>query len=171
MCEPSVLHALLMRHAAGHLNKQTLLLLNSVQLYIWLTLFPLPWSLLPCRGALFTALIVLYALTACIAGYVSTSYYVQMEGTAWVQNILTTCFCYCGPFFAMFMFLNTVAIVYRVSVCVACSVVLVLVLVHTVNRDPAGRQSVSDVIAPLSAVGCHHVVSCNLLCCSEIVVV
>jgi hypothetical protein len=69
-----------------------------------------------CRGALFTALIVLYALTACIAGYVATSYYVQMEGQGWVQNILVTCFCYCGPFFCMFMFLNTVAIVYRVRV-------------------------------------------------------
>jgi hypothetical protein len=57
---------------------------------------------------------VLYALTACIAGYVATSYYVQMEGHGWVQNILVTCFCYCGPFFCMFMFLNTVAIVYRV---------------------------------------------------------
>lgn len=67
------------------------------------------------RGALFTALIVLYALTACIAGYIATSYYVQMEGQSWVQNILLTCFCFCGPFFCMFMFLNTVAIVYRVG--------------------------------------------------------
>ena len=68
------------------------------------------------RGALFTALIVLYALTACIAGYVATSYYRQMEGHSWVRNIMLTCFVYCGPFFAMFMFLNTVAIAYRVSV-------------------------------------------------------
>jgi hypothetical protein len=67
------------------------------------------------RGALFTALIVLYALTACIAGYVATSYYRQMEGHSWVRNIMLTCFVYCGPFFAMFMFLNTVAIAYRVS--------------------------------------------------------
>jgi len=67
------------------------------------------------RGALFTALIVLYALTACIAGYIATSYYVQMEGQSWVQNILLTCSCFCGPFFCMFMFLNTVAIVYRVG--------------------------------------------------------
>jgi hypothetical protein len=37
-----------------------------------------------------------------------------MEGSAWVQNILMTCFCYCGPFFVMFMFLNSVAIGYRV---------------------------------------------------------
>ncbi len=67
------------------------------------------------RGALFTALIMLYAFTACIAGYVGASYYKQMEGELWVRNILLTCFIYCGPFFAMFSFLNTVAIAYKVS--------------------------------------------------------
>lgn len=35
------------------------------------------------RGALYTALIVLYALTACIAGYVGASYYRQV---GWVQG-------------------------------------------------------------------------------------
>jgi len=67
------------------------------------------------RGALFTALIVLYALTAGVAGYVATSYYRQFEGDNWVHSILLTVGVYCGPFFCMFMFLNTVAIVYRVS--------------------------------------------------------
>ena len=67
------------------------------------------------RGGLYTALIVTYALTASIAGYVASSYYKQMDGELWVRNILLTCFVYCGPFFLMFMFLNTVAIVYRVS--------------------------------------------------------
>lgn len=67
------------------------------------------------RGALFTALIMLYAFTACIAGYVGASYYKQMEGELWVRNILLTCFIYCGPFFAMFSFLNTVAIAYKVG--------------------------------------------------------
>lgn len=37
------------------------------------------------RGALFTALVVLYALTSGVAGYVSASYYKQLEGTAWVS--------------------------------------------------------------------------------------
>ncbi len=32
-----------------------------------------------------------------------------------MRNILLTCFVYCGPFLVMFMFLNTVAIAYRVS--------------------------------------------------------
>lgn len=66
------------------------------------------------RGSLYSALIFLYALTACIAGYVAASYYKQMEGEFWVRNILLTCFVYCGPFLVMFAFLNTVAIAYRV---------------------------------------------------------
>ena len=63
---------------------------------------------------MYTALIVMYALTASIAGYVAASYYKQMEGELWVRNILLTCFVYCGPFFTTFAFLNTVAIAYRV---------------------------------------------------------
>lgn len=66
------------------------------------------------RGALYTALIVLYAATAGISGYIAASLYRQMEGKSWVRNILLTCFIYCGPFFLMFCFANTVAIVYRV---------------------------------------------------------
>ncbi len=38
----------------------------------------------------------------------------QMEGTNWVRNVLTTCFVYCGPFFLMFCFNNTVAWTHRV---------------------------------------------------------
>jgi len=38
------------------------------------------------RGSMYTALIVLYALTAGIAGYTAGSYYKQMGGTAWVRG-------------------------------------------------------------------------------------
>ena len=69
------------------------------------------------RGALFTALIVLYALTASISGYTAASYYTQMEGGQWVRNILLTSFTFCGPLFLVFCFNNTVAIVYRVCAC------------------------------------------------------
>ena len=41
------------------------------------------------RGALFTALVVIYALTSGIAGYVATSFYCQLEGTNWVCTALT----------------------------------------------------------------------------------
>lgn len=66
------------------------------------------------RGGLYTALIVLYALTAGIAGYTAGSYYKQMEGSAWVRNILLTSVVFCGPLFLMFCVNNTVAIIYRV---------------------------------------------------------
>ncbi|KAK4372777.1 hypothetical protein RND71_008161 [Anisodus tanguticus] len=36
------------------------------------------------RGALFTALVVIYALTSGIAGYTASSFYCQLEGTNWV---------------------------------------------------------------------------------------
>lgn len=66
------------------------------------------------RGGLYTALIVLYALTAGIAGYVAGSYYKQMAGRAWVRNILLTSVTFCGPLFVVFCINNTVAISYRV---------------------------------------------------------
>ena len=37
------------------------------------------------RGALFTALVVIYALTSGIAGYSAASMYRQLEGTNWVR--------------------------------------------------------------------------------------
>jgi hypothetical protein len=44
------------------------------------------------RGALFTALVVIYALTSGIAGYTATSFYIQLEGTNWVHM---NCLHYC----------------------------------------------------------------------------
>lgn len=38
------------------------------------------------RGALFTALVVIYALTSGIAGYTATAFYCQLEGTNWVRH-------------------------------------------------------------------------------------
>jgi hypothetical protein len=38
----------------------------------------------------------------------------QMDGTAWVRNILLTSVIFCGPLFIMFCVNNTVAIIYRV---------------------------------------------------------
>lgn len=39
------------------------------------------------RGALFTALVVIYALTSGIAGYTAASFYCQLEGTNWVCGL------------------------------------------------------------------------------------
>lgn len=39
------------------------------------------------RGALFTALVVIYALTSGIAGYTASSFYCQLEGSNWVIHL------------------------------------------------------------------------------------
>lgn len=107
------------------------------------------------RGALYTALIVLYALTASIAGYVAASYYRQMEGELWVRNILLTCFVYCGPFFAMFMFLNTVAISYRSTAALPFGTIVIIIIIWSLVTIPltvfggiAGKNNRSEFHAP-----------------------
>lgn len=42
------------------------------------------------HGAINSAAIVLYALTSCVSGYVSCSFYTQINGKRWVWNIILT---------------------------------------------------------------------------------
>ncbi|GIL73933.1 hypothetical protein Vretimale_5121 [Volvox reticuliferus] len=107
------------------------------------------------RGALYTALIMLYALTACIAGFVASSYYKQMEGELWVRNILMTCFVYCGPFLIMFAFLNTVAIFYRSTAALPFGTIVIMCLIWCIVAIPltvfggiAGKNNRAEFFAP-----------------------
>ncbi|KAG1664039.1 hypothetical protein FOA52_010458 [Chlamydomonas sp. UWO 241] len=107
------------------------------------------------RGALYTVLIVMYALTASIAGYVAASYYRQMEGELWVRNILLTCFIYCGPFFLMFSFLNTVAIVYNSTAALPFGTIVIIIIIWCVITIPltvfggiAGKNNKAEFLAP-----------------------
>jgi len=65
-----------------HLTFMFLVLLSTVFIFL-LALVGVfyPYN----RGALFTALVVIYALTSGIAGYTATSFYCQLEGTNWVR--------------------------------------------------------------------------------------
>ncbi|KAG2449123.1 hypothetical protein HYH02_005871 [Chlamydomonas schloesseri] len=107
------------------------------------------------RGALYSALIALYALTAGIAGFVASSYYKQMEGELWVRNILLTCFVYCGPFLLMFSFLNTVAIVYRSTAALPFGTIVIMILIWVLVTIPltvfggiAGKNNRAEFFAP-----------------------
>ena len=77
------------------------------------------WPALRCSPCCLTSLCaqLLYALTAGVAGYVASLCYKMMGGTNWVRNVLLTTALFCGPMLACFSFLNTVAIIYRVSFC------------------------------------------------------
>eukprot|EP01006_Ploeotia_vitrea_P022005 TRINITY_DN54419_c0_g1_i1.p1 TRINITY_DN54419_c0_g1~~TRINITY_DN54419_c0_g1_i1.p1 ORF type:complete len:615 (-),score=277.66 TRINITY_DN54419_c0_g1_i1:64-1860(-) len=64
------------------------------------------------RGALYSAAIVLYALTASIAGYIATKMYVEMGGKRWATNAVLTACLFAVPAFAIFSIVNTVAVTY-----------------------------------------------------------
>ncbi|KAM3702975.1 hypothetical protein ACJW31_04G063000 [Castanea mollissima] len=108
------------------------------------------------RGALFTALVVIYALTSGIAGYIATSFYCQLEGTNWVRNLMLTGCLFCGPLFLMFCFLNTVAIAYNATAALPFGTIVVIVLIWTLVTSPllvlggiAGKNSKAEFQAPV----------------------
>ncbi|XP_073293518.1 transmembrane 9 superfamily member 3-like [Primulina huaijiensis] len=107
------------------------------------------------RGALFTALVVIYALTSGIAGYTAASFYCQLEGTNWVRNLLLTGGLFCGPLFLTFCFLNTVAITYHATAALPFGTIVVIFLIWALITSPllvlggiAGKNSKAEFQAP-----------------------
>ncbi|XP_027078125.2 transmembrane 9 superfamily member 3-like [Coffea eugenioides] len=107
------------------------------------------------RGALFTALVVIYALTSGIAGYTAASFYGQLEGKNWVRNLLLTGALFCGPLFLNFCFLNTVAIAYRATAALPFGTIVVIFLIWALVTSPllvlggiAGKNSKAEFQAP-----------------------
>ena len=108
------------------------------------------------RGALFTALIALYALTSGVAGFVAASTYRQHGGgKGWARNVALTVAVYCGPFCAAFCFLNTVAIAYRSTAALPFGTIAAMVALWSLVTIPltvlggvAGRNSRVEYDAP-----------------------
>ncbi|XP_049348578.1 transmembrane 9 superfamily member 2-like isoform X2 [Solanum verrucosum] len=88
------------------------------------------------RGALFTALLVIYALTSGVAGYTSTSFYCQLEGTNWVKNLVWTGCLFFGPLALTFCFLNSVAVSYSSTAALPFSTIMLIVLILTLVTSP-----------------------------------
>ncbi|KAI9384298.1 hypothetical protein POPTR_012G042300v4 [Populus trichocarpa] len=107
------------------------------------------------RGALLTALVVLYALTSGIAGYTATSFYCQLGGTNWVRNLLLTGCLFCGPLFLTFCFLNAVAVAYTATAALPLGTIVVIALIWTLVSSPLlvlggiiGKNSKAEFQAP-----------------------
>lgn len=107
------------------------------------------------RGAMFTSLIVLYALTAGISGYMSASYYRQMEGSKWVSNLLLTAFIFFGPLASIFAINNTTAIIYRSTQALPFGTIVIITLLWALVTIPLtvvggilGKNTRSDFYAP-----------------------
>ncbi|KAG6516170.1 hypothetical protein ZIOFF_026619 [Zingiber officinale] len=103
------------------------------------------------RGSLFTALVVIYALTSGIAGYTATSFYCQLEGANWVRNLLLTGCLFCGPLFLTFCFLHSVAISYSTTAALPLGAIGVIVLIWALVSVPllvlggiAGKNSKTE---------------------------
>ncbi|CAA6667026.1 unnamed protein product [Spirodela intermedia] len=88
------------------------------------------------RGACFTALVLIYALTSGIAGYTATSMYLQLEGDHWVRNLLLTGCLFSGPVFLTFCFLNAVAIAYGATAALPFGTILVILLIWALVTLP-----------------------------------
>ncbi|KAK7276189.1 hypothetical protein RIF29_17324 [Crotalaria pallida] len=107
------------------------------------------------RGALFTALVVIYALTSGIAGYSAASFYYMIEGKNWVRNLVLTGSLFSGPLFLTFCFLNTVALAYKSTAALPFGTIVVIFLIWTLVTSPllvlggiAGKNSRSEFQAP-----------------------
>jgi hypothetical protein len=107
------------------------------------------------RGALLSACVVLYALTAGIAGYVSGSYFKMLGGNNWVSNVLLTAVLFCGPLLATFSFLNTVAIVYGSSAALPFGTICIIIVIWALVTFPltvlggiAGKNAKVEFNAP-----------------------
>jgi hypothetical protein len=88
------------------------------------------------RGAVYTAAIFLYAMTASVAGYVATKMYVQMGGTRWALNSILSSTVFAGPLFLVFCINNTVAISYGSSSALPFATIAVIILVWSLVTFP-----------------------------------
>uniref|UniRef100_UPI00398F4DF7 transmembrane 9 superfamily member 1 n=1 Tax=Pristiophorus japonicus TaxID=55135 RepID=UPI00398F4DF7 len=60
------------------------------------------------HGAINSAAILLYALTCCVSGYISSNFYRKIGGERWVWNIVLTTSLFSAPFFLTWSVINTV---------------------------------------------------------------
>ena len=108
------------------------------------------------RGGLLAALVVLYALTAGVAGYVAADTYRQLGGDRWVRNVLLTASLFCGPALLLFSFLNTVAIVYRSTAALPFGTIVIITVIWCLVTFPltvlggiAGKNGTREFAAPV----------------------
>ena len=91
------------------------------------------------RGAMYTAAIVLYALTAGTAGFVSAHLYCRLNGgdsSFWAWNLVLSGALFPAPMFLMFSFLNTVAIAYNSQTALPFGTILVIICIWALVTLP-----------------------------------
>lgn len=88
------------------------------------------------RGAIYSASVFLYALTAGIAGYVSTRMYVQLGGDKWATNAVLTACLFAAPVFIVFCITNTIAIFYGASAAMPFGTIMIVIFLWALVTFP-----------------------------------
>ena len=83
-----------------------------------------------------SAIVLLYAFTCCIAGYVSGNFFKQMGGHNWVWNIILTSCLFAVPFFLVWSVLNSVAWAYHSTQALPFTTILLLMIVWALVGFP-----------------------------------
>lgn len=110
------------------------------------------------RGTMYAAIIVVYSLTAVAAGYASSAFYIKLEGTNWVRNVLTTVTLFAFPAFLIWACLNTIAIIYSSTIALPFGTIVALFALYILVTFPltlagaiAGKNFSSPLAAPCRA--------------------
>jgi len=88
------------------------------------------------RGALYSACVLFYALTACIAGYVSTGLYLQLGGSRWATQAVLTTGLFALPLFVTFSVANSVAWAYGSSSALPAQTIVLIMLLWALVSFP-----------------------------------
>eukprot|EP01137_Pigoraptor_chileana_P014786 Opistho-2@69879 len=80
------------------------------------------------HGSMNSAAIVLYAMTSCISGYVSGSFYKKLGGENWVWNIMLTVSIFTVPVFLIWSLLNSLAWYYHSTQALPFTTIVLLLL-------------------------------------------
>jgi hypothetical protein len=107
-------------------------------------------------GSMYTSLIVLYALTSCVGGYVSGRYYKQFEGDQWAWNVVLQATIFAVPFFSVVAYVNSVAWAHHATAALPYTTIIIILSIWLVVGLPlsvlgaiAGRHSAGAFDAPV----------------------
>merc|ERR1719261_774032 len=107
------------------------------------------------RGAILTAMIILYACTAPVGGFVSGRLFRQLGGDAWLANALFAALVFPVPLALVFVWVNSVALAHGSSAALPAVAVIIVVALYGLVAFPftlggaiLGRQISTDFHAP-----------------------
>lgn len=113
------------------------------------------------RGSIVTSMIVCYAFTSFISGYVGGSYYVKNGGKHWIKTLLYTALLLPGVVSGVAFFLNWIAVAYGSLAAIPFSTMVVVVLIWSfvslplvffgtiIGRNWAGSPDAPCRVAPV----------------------